>query len=129
DDLVTLADTALTNSGRETASKVIAWDVDAAQLPRPNKEFAINVIATIGDLDNPRVAEVTLKDYAALPADIQPKAIELLTQRAIWARPLVETIGAGKIPASALNVNQIQRLLALKDKELTAAVNKHWGSI
>ena len=41
----------------------------------------------------------------------------------------MEAIGAGKIPASALNVNQVQRLLALNDKELTAAVNKHWGSI
>src|SRR5439155_18743170 len=70
-----------------------------------------------------------LKTYPSLQPEVQPKAIELLTQRAIWAKPLMDAIGAGIIPASALNVNQIQRLLALKDKELTTAVNKHWGSI
>src|SRR6187401_564453 len=45
------------------------------------------------------------------------------------AKPLVEASGTNKIPATALNVNQIQRLLALKDKDLTAAVNKHWGTL
>jgi putative membrane-bound dehydrogenase-like protein len=127
-EVVGLVDIALMKSGREDTSKV-AWDAVPAQLPRPNKEFATRVIASIAELDNPHVADVVLKNYSTIPSDVQPKAIELLTQRAMWARPLVEAIGAGKIPASALNVNQIQRLLALKDKELTAAVNKHWGSI
>jgi putative membrane-bound dehydrogenase-like protein len=96
---------------------------------RRDKEFAASVLTTIGELDDPRVAEIVLKNYSAMPADVQPKAIELLTQRAFWAKPLLETIGAGRIPASALNINQVQRLLALKDQELTGAVNRHWGSI
>jgi putative heme-binding domain-containing protein len=94
-----------------------------------DKEFATGVLAAMGELDDGRVAAIVLKNYAALPADAQPKAIELLTQRAIWAKPLVESIGAGKLPSTALNVNQVQRLMALKDKELTSAVNKYWGSI
>lgn len=94
-----------------------------------SNEFSGQVLASLGSLNDSEVADVVLKVYPSLTAETQPKAIELLTQRAIWAKPLVEAIGAGKIPASALNVNQIQRLLALKDNELTAAVNKHWGSI
>jgi putative heme-binding domain-containing protein len=109
-ELIDVADKALSNFNRD-------------------KEFPGSVLAAIGELDDPRAAQIVLKNYPAMPADVQPKAIELLTQRAIWARPLVEAIGAGKIPASALNVNQVQRLMALKDKELAAAVNKYWGSI
>lgn len=91
--------------------------------------FDGQILAALGKLDDPQVASVILKVFPTLAADAQPKAIELLTQRAIWAKPLVEAIGANKIPANALNVNQIQRLLALKDPELTAAVNKYWGTI
>src|SRR5207344_424230 len=98
--------------------------IDAAR-----KDLSAGILAAIGKMDDPRVADVALNAYPSLARDLQPRAIELLTQRTIWAKPLVEAIGAGKIPPNALNVNQIQRLLALKDNELTAAVNKHWGSI
>src|SRR5439155_8081610 len=109
--------------------QVLPAAAEALADKKASAEFRGQVLAALGKLDQPEVGAVVLKDYPTLPADAQPKAIELLTQRAIWAKPLVEAIGASKIPASALNVNQIQRLLALKDAELTAAVNKHWGSI
>jgi putative membrane-bound dehydrogenase-like protein len=121
---------------RALAALIAASDADvlntvSAALVERNKsrDFAGQVLAALGKLDQPQVAGVVLKAYPALAADVQPKAIELLTQRAIWAGQLVEAIGAGKIAASVLNVNQVQRLLALNDQELTAAVNKHWGTI
>jgi len=92
-------------------------------------DFAGQVLAIISRLDDPQVASVVLTAYPSLAGDVQPKAIELLTQRAIWAKPLVAAIAEGKIPPSVLNVNQVQKLLAFNDKELTAAVNKHWGTI
>jgi putative membrane-bound dehydrogenase-like protein len=106
-------------------------DLAAAALSEKDvqSEFAGQVLAALGKLDSPKVAPAVLKTYPTLAPELQPKAIELLTQRGMWAKPLVEAIGANKIPATALNVNQIQRLLALKDKELTAAVNKYWGTI
>jgi putative membrane-bound dehydrogenase-like protein len=94
-----------------------------------NGELADQVLSILGKLDDAGVALAVLGSYASLPKSTQPRALELLTQRAIWAKPLIAAIGENKIPATALNVNQIQRLLALKDAELTAAVNKHWGTI
>jgi putative membrane-bound dehydrogenase-like protein len=120
-----LALTALIAGGDKAALDLAA----AALSEKNNGELAGQIITALGHLENPQVATTVLKNYPSLAADVQPKAIELLTQRAIWAKPLIEAIGANKIPASALNVNQIQRLLALKDSELTAAVNKHWGTI
>jgi putative heme-binding domain-containing protein len=70
-----------------------------------------------------------LNAYSSLPDGDQPKAVELLTQRATWARKLMDTVAGGKIPANMLNVNQVQRLLAFNDKELAEAVTKHWGTL
>src|SRR5439155_8926852 len=92
-------------------------------------EFRNQILAALGKLDDPQVATVVLKTYPSLLALAQPRAIELLTQRAIWAKPLLAAIGEKKVAATVLNVNQVQKLLAFGDPELTAAVNKHWGAI
>jgi putative heme-binding domain-containing protein len=53
----------------------------------------------------------------------------LLTQRAAWAKSLLAAIGDGRVPASAINTNQVRQLLASSDAELVAAVKAKWGSI
>jgi putative membrane-bound dehydrogenase-like protein len=120
---------ALTSLIASADEQALSAAAEALAGPASNKELQAQIISALGKLDRPNVATVMLKLYISLPAEVQPKAIELLTQRAIWARPLVAAIAAGKIPASVLNVNQVQKLLAFNDAELTAAVNKHWGTI
>jgi putative heme-binding domain-containing protein len=88
-----------------------------------------HVLAALGRLDHPQVAAAVLTAYPRLAPAVQPKAIELLTQRASWAKQLVAAIGEGRLAATVLNANQAQKLLALNDKELAAAVTKHWGTI
>jgi putative heme-binding domain-containing protein len=53
----------------------------------------------------------------------------LLTQRAVWARGLLEAIGKKQIPAEALNLNQVRKLLATGDEMLIRAVQQHWGTV
>jgi putative heme-binding domain-containing protein len=79
--------------------------------------------------DDPALADTVLECYQALGPELQPQAIELLTQRAAWARSLVGQIAAKRVPASALNVNQVRKLVSLGDKELADAVSRHWGTI
>jgi putative heme-binding domain-containing protein len=79
--------------------------------------------------DAPEVADIVLKTYPDLSGETRPLAIELLTQRAAWSKALVAEIAAKNIPTSALNVNQIRKLLSLGDKELSDDVTKHWGTI
>lgn len=86
-------------------------------------------LAALGRSEEPRVAEIVLRNYQKLSADLQPKAIELLTQRAIWAKPLLAAIAAKQIPAGSLNANQVTRLLSGKDEELVKLVKQQWGSI
>jgi putative membrane-bound dehydrogenase-like protein len=112
---------------------------DASALPQaagilavPQKtsaEFRRRVIAALGRLDAPRVAEIVLERYATQDPAVQPVAIELLTQRVSWSKKLLDAVGAGKIPSQALNLSQVRKLLASGDQEIAAAVSAKWGTV
>ncbi len=87
------------------------------------------VLQALGRLDDPAVADVVLASYEELEAELRPKAIELLTQRTAWAKALLAAIGDGRLPATAINTNQVRQLLASNDADLVAAVKAKWGSI
>ncbi len=91
--------------------------------------FKSQILLAVGRLDHPRVADIVLAEYANMTADLQPKAIELLTQRAAWARQLLLAVGDKKIPATAINLNQARRLKDLKDEELTKLLATTWGQV
>jgi putative heme-binding domain-containing protein len=87
------------------------------------------VLQAVGRLDDAKVAGAVLGAYEKLEADLKPKAVELLTQRAAWAKSLLSAIGDGRVPADAINTNQVRQLLASSDAELVTAVKAKWGSI
>jgi putative heme-binding domain-containing protein len=107
-------------------------DAAAAALAerRPQSQnFRAAVLAALGKLDEPRVAAVVLADYPKMEADLRPRAVELLTQRDAWGRQLVRAVADKKVPAGALNVNQVKRLLATKDPALVKQVKELWGTV
>ena len=109
-----------------------ALDAVAAILAEPKQNSAAlraAILGALGRAEDARVGEFVLKSYRLLEPELQPKAIELLTQRPEWAMPLLEAIGRQEIPSSTLNVNQVQKLLASRDKDLIALVTAKWGSI
>ncbi len=95
----------------------------------PSIAFRGNLLAALGKFDNPNVAGLVLDNYKKLEPELQPKAIELLTQRAAWSKQLLAEIEAKKVPASAVNVNQIRKLLAGKDPAMAKRVESIWGTI
>jgi putative membrane-bound dehydrogenase-like protein len=104
----------------------------AGLLVQPNAgsaDFRGQMLLSLGKLDDPKVAALVLKNYAALEPGVQPKAIDLLTQRSRWSKALLEEIATKKLPASVLNVNQVRKLLASKDAELVKQVAKVWGTV
>ncbi|MGE0606711.1 MAG: PVC-type heme-binding CxxCH protein [Pirellulales bacterium] len=95
----------------------------------PSVQWPALLLAALGRLEDPRVADIVASAYPKLAGDLQPKAIELLTQRATWSKRLLAAIGDKQIPADALNVNQVRKLLAGGDEELAAAVQAVWGTL
>jgi putative membrane-bound dehydrogenase-like protein len=91
--------------------------------------FRAGVLSRLGRLDEPRVAEVVLGQFDKLGPELQPRAVELLTERAGWAKRLFAAVAAKKVSAGAINVNQARRLLSLKDAELARLVKAHYGTL
>ncbi|HEV3261078.1 MAG TPA: PVC-type heme-binding CxxCH protein [Gemmataceae bacterium] len=87
------------------------------------------VLASLARLDDPRVADIVMACYPSMEKDLQPKAIELLTQRTPWSKELLKAVGEKRVSPDALNVNQVRRLLASKDKELARQVKAQWGTL
>ena len=89
--------------------------------------FRGEILSALGKLDDPQVADLVLQSYANMEPDLQPKAIELLTQRPTWAKSLFKEIADKKINKDVININQARRLLSTKDKDLAQLIEKHWG--
>jgi putative membrane-bound dehydrogenase-like protein len=111
-------------------AEFLEHDVDEALSDaKAGEEFRGQLLAAMGRINKPFVAHTVLTRYELLEPANKPKAIELLTQRPMWAKPLLEEIKKKRIPLDALNVNQVRRLLASSDKELVALVTKTWGTV
>jgi len=92
-------------------------------------ELRAGWLAALSRWDEPRLAPIVLAQYAKLEQELQPRAVELLTQRPAWAKELLQAVGRQQIPASAINANQIARLQASRDAELAALVLRQWGTV
>ncbi len=87
------------------------------------------LLGPLGRLEDVRVAEALLATFGRLDPELQGPVVELLTQRTAWSSALVAAIGEGKIPTTALNVNQVRKLRARGDADLNAALAAHWGKL
>jgi putative membrane-bound dehydrogenase-like protein len=87
------------------------------------------MLAALARLTEPRVAEKVLASYPRLEPELQPRAIELLTQRPAWGKLLLRAIAQKKLAPAVLNINQVRRLLATRDAELVKQVQAHWGTL
>ena len=96
---------------------------------RSSARFQGDVIAALGRIDDPAVADALLGLYPGLAPDLQPKVIELLTQRGAWIKALLAAVVAKQVPASAVGVNQVRKLAASKDPAVLALVKSTWGTI
>jgi len=107
-------------------------DAAARALPDPKAgsvDFRGKMLASLGRSDSPRVATIVLAAFDRLEPELQPRAVELLTQRTAWAKPLLAAIADKKIAASVLNLNQVRRLNASRDEELIKLVRAQWGTV
>ncbi len=99
---------------------------DGKSLP---KDVRGKLIAALGRSEDPRVADAVLAAYATLEPELQPKAVELLTQRPSWGKALMLAVDAKQVPAGAIGVNQMRKLVEGKDPQVLGLVKKHLGAV
>jgi putative heme-binding domain-containing protein len=92
-------------------------------------EFVTRVLAALGRLDNPRLADVMLAEFPNLAPEVQPLAIDLIMQREPWARKLLDAVLEKKLPKGVLNANHLRKILESNDREALWAVEKEFGRI
>ena len=92
-------------------------------------EFIVRVFTALGRLENPRLADVLLAQYPNLAPELQPLAVDLIMQREVWARKLLDTVLAGRLPRGVLNANHLRKILESNDREALWAVEKAFGRV
>ena len=115
-------------SGEDASTVELAAKI-LANRPRTPLTFRSDVLGLLGRSDDPGLAKVVLASYETMEPELQPRAIELLTQRTVWSRALLAAIADKQVPAAALNVNQVRKLLVSGDKQVVAAVTAQWGTL
>ncbi|HUR54097.1 MAG TPA: c-type cytochrome, partial [Gemmataceae bacterium] len=90
------------------------------------QKSALTVLAHVGGAE---VGEGILKAYPAMPAALRSQAREALFGRKEWAKGFLATVDAGMVKPADVPVEQVRRLALLGDKDIDAAVRKHWGSV
>jgi putative heme-binding domain-containing protein len=91
--------------------------------------FNERVFAALGRVEDPKLADVLVREYSKLRPELQPLAIDLLMQRESWARKLLDAVLAGKLPKSVLNANHLRKILDSNDRDALWAVEKAFGTI
>lgn len=117
------------NGGRGASAGVAATDASTADNAAATSDWPAAALALLGRMDQPQVAEIVLRRYRTFSEETRPKAIELLTQRPAWSVKLLDAIARREIPSTALNANQVARLLVAGDESLRQRVLATWGSV
>src|SRR5262249_17462937 len=91
--------------------------------------FLGRVLAALGRVEDPKLAEILLDAYPKLAPEVQPLVIDLILQREAWSRKLLDAVLAGRLPRATLNANHLRRILESNDREAIWAVEKAFGQV
>lgn len=91
--------------------------------------FRGKLLSALGRLEKPEVGSIVLETFPNLEDELKPQAIELLTQRAVWAKKLLSKIRSKQLSPDVLNVNQVKKLLATDDPKVKRHVTATWGAV
>jgi len=87
------------------------------------------MLAAASRADDLQVAVIVLERFAGFEPELKSRAIELLTQRPVWSKPLLAAVAENQIPKESLNLNQLRRVSAFKDDEVRQQFQKLYGTI
>jgi len=86
------------------------------------------LVATLGRLDDERVAAVVLDAWGALGPELYPRVVTLCLQRVTWARRLLDHM-PDPVSPRLLSTGQALRLTAFEDQALADLLEERWGRV
>jgi putative heme-binding domain-containing protein len=92
-------------------------------------DFRGELLDELNAVDDPALGPIVARAFPKVADELKPRVVVLLTQRPVWFNDLLDAIDAKLIPASALNIDQVRRLQASRDPEVTRRVKRLFGTI
>ncbi len=83
----------------------------------------------LANYDDPKTASAILAVYPSLPASEKRDALATLASRLNYARQLIAALNQGKIVSGDLTADLVRQLRNLKNPELSAQLDKAWGTM
>ena len=90
-------------------------------------QFQGAALRALAAYDDQTIPASILGAYPALSPTARRDALNTLVSRALFAKPLLDAVGAGSVPKHELTAELIRQLRTLKDTEVEAKVEKVWG--
>jgi putative membrane-bound dehydrogenase-like protein len=98
----------------------------ASETARELRTESLRALAAFGADEIP---SALLAQWPKLPADLRKEIVLLLTGRKNWAAALVAAMQQGAVDRRELTENDVRRIVALKDNELSKRVEQVWGRL
>ncbi len=86
-------------------------------------------IRALGRFEDGAIPSALLSRYPEEDATWRRRVRDLLFGRAGWAKAFLEEVERGRIAALEVPLDEVRRIAALRDRELDALVQKHWGTL
>jgi putative heme-binding domain-containing protein len=94
--------------------------------PAELRREALRALASFG---KPEVATSLLASWSELPTDMRTDTVGMLCGRKSWAGALIDALKKGTLTKQDLSENDVRRILALHDAELTKKIESVWGKM
>jgi putative heme-binding domain-containing protein len=92
-------------------------------------ELRGEVLRALGGYDSREIPALVIGKWKSLNDSLRTEALTLLTGRRDWADELLSAIAGGRLTRDDLSAPAAQRIASLKDPQLTAKLEKTWGSV
>jgi putative membrane-bound dehydrogenase-like protein len=86
-------------------------------------------LRALAGYDSPKIPDALLADWSKRPAALRTEVVGMLCGRKMWASALIDALKKGTITKQDLSENDVRRILAHNDAELTKKLESVWGKL
>src|SRR5262249_17154155 len=95
----------------------------------PTAEIKREAFRALAGFESDRVPTALLADWSKLPTDQRTEVVGMLCGRKQWASTLLDALKKGTLTKQDLSENDVRRIIAHNDAELTKKVEAIWGKL
>jgi putative membrane-bound dehydrogenase-like protein len=95
----------------------------------PPADIRREALRSLAAFNSDNIPAALLSDWSKLPPDLRTEVVAMLCGRKQWASTLLDALKKGTLTKQDLSENDVRRIIALKDAELTKKVETIWGKL